>query len=164
MTLDGSPPVPCKWSGWNSGTSVVVDYIPVLGRNNGPGQRIAELALTCEAEDGRDTHVEIAGEVPGAGLVQAYVGAPGGSGPLTGSCFEQGYNFNVEMVAPRPELILPANTQVRSGERIVTGDNGTAVLIVPGVGFVRIRGGSDVGYACPGNRIVFGCSAGIRSE
>ena len=56
-TVDGSPAVPCKWSLGNSGSAIVVDYIPVYGDNRGPAQRIAEVALRCEqeAEGGNDT-------------------------------------------------------------------------------------------------------------
>jgi hypothetical protein len=142
VVLDGSPPAPCQWSLYNSGTALSLDYLPAMGRNFGPAQRIAEISLSCESEDDRDTHLEITAEVPGPGRLQAYVGAPGGAGPLTSSCFAQSFSAQVEMVEPNPEAPVVDGTTLNSGDHLRTDPGGYAVLFFPPATSVLVN--SDV--------------------
>ena len=65
---------------------------------------------------------------PGPGLIQAYIGAPWGSGPLTGSCFEQGYQASVQMMEAFPEMPAQAGMALQAGDRLRTENGGYALL------------------------------------
>ncbi|MBW7884453.1 MAG: FecR domain-containing protein, partial [Caldilineaceae bacterium] len=146
ITVDGGSPVPCTWSIWNAGAGLAVDYIPQIGRNQGPAQRIAETSLTCESGEPSNTHVEMGGDVPGPGQLVAHVAVPGGCGALTCGCFEQSFSGQVTMVEVRADAAAQPGTELDNGDRVVTGDNGTTRLIVPGFASVTIRKNSDLTY------------------
>jgi hypothetical protein len=149
IVLDGSPAVPCTWSLGNSGTGFALDYQPAMGRNFGPAQRLAATNLTCESEPETATHVEITAEVPGPGRLQAYVGAPGGNGPLSSSCFEQSFSASVEMVEVRPEAPAVDGMALSSGDRLVTENGGYAVLSFPPGTSVLVHSDVTLGYFQP---------------
>jgi hypothetical protein len=144
ITLDGSPPVPCTWSMFNNGIGVSLSYAPLIGRNEGPAQGVASLGLTCTVEGDADTHAETTAVLPGPGRLRGTIMPASGAGPLTGSCFAQSGSATVTMVEPSAEGAVPPETTLAPGDRIATGDNGTAVLMVPGFVSVRIRGSSAV--------------------
>ena len=143
VTLEGSPPVPCTWSLYNNGVGIAVEYRQLIGRNEGPPQVIASGALGCEGTD-TVSHLEIGAELPGPGRLRATLGAAAGSGPLSYACYGQSGSFDVSMVAPAGSSPATPERALAPGDRISTGDSGTAVLLVPGFASVRIRGASSV--------------------
>jgi hypothetical protein len=150
VVLDGSPAVPCTWSLGNSGTGFALDYQPAMGRNFGPAQRLVAANLTCENEPETATHVEVTAEVPGPGRLQAHVGAPGGSGPLSGSCFEQSFSAQVDMLEVRPEAPAVDGMLLSSGDRLLTDDGGYAVLSFPPGTSVLVHSDVSFDYEPPG--------------
>jgi hypothetical protein len=147
--LDGSPAVPCTWSLYNAGVSLVVDWTPSIGRNEGPTQRLVETRLACDVPDDSDSHVEVSADIPGPGRLSGWLGAPAGAGPLTGECFAQGGTASVTMIEPRPDSPVVPDSALEPGDRIVTGDNGSSHLLVPGFVSVRIRAATDLGVSGP---------------
>jgi len=65
--------------------------------------------------------VEIIADVPGPGRLQAYVGSPRGSGPLTGSCFGQSFSASAEMIETHPDAPAVDGTALNSGDLLRTG-------------------------------------------
>lgn len=144
VTVSGSG-VPCTWSLWNSGGSAALDYEPVVGGKYGPPQRIADASLAC-GDVPEATKKEIGAEAPGPGRLTLSLGAPGGSGPLTGGCFAGSVSGQATLVEVYPTAPAQPGGILASGDRVVTGDNGTAQLIVPGFASVAIRSRSAVAY------------------
>ncbi len=159
VVLDGSPPVPCQWSLRNYGVSFSLDYLPPMGRNFGPPQQLLATNLSCESEDGLDTHIELTAEVPGPGRLQAYVGAPWGSGPLSSSCFAQSFSASVEMVAARPDAPVTDGTILNSGDRLVTENGGYAVLFFPPSTSVLVNSDVKIEYFQPESGVAGGTTA-----
>lgn len=152
VTLDGGPPVPNVWSLYNSGVSATISYTPVIGRNEGPSQTIAFLALSSDAPDDSDTHLEVIAELPGPGRLRGTIGAAAGSGPLTRGCFGQSGTVEVALVEPKGDEPARPSSRLAPGDRLIVGDNGTTTLLIPGFAAVRIRGSSNVvsGLDAPG--------------
>ncbi len=141
-TIDGNA-VPCTWALKNNGISLWVGWIPSIGRADGPAQELVNAALACEGNPG-SSHLVVSADVPGPGRLVGWIGAPAGAGPLTAECFAGGGSATVTMVSPRNDAPAMPSDMLSTGDRLVTGDNGTAVLLVPGFASVRIRGRSDV--------------------
>lgn len=125
----GTPPVPNTWSLYNSNTSMVISYEPLIGREFGPGQVILNLAGQIENND-------LAGEAtwPGPGRLRAYIGAPRGSGPLTGSCFGQGYSAQADILEVYPNMPAQPGAVIQPGDRITTDLFGTLTVSLPATG------------------------------
>ena len=149
VTVTGSG-VPCTWSLWNSGGSAAVAYEPLAGGVFGPAQSIADASLDCGDEPSA-TQVEVVGEVPGPGRLTLSLGRPGGCGALTCWCFGGSVEGQVVMTDVFPNSTARPEQTLRNGDRIVTGDNGTARLIVPGFVSVVIRPQSAVAYTDSSN-------------
>lgn len=159
VVLDGSPPVPCQWSLRNYGVSFSLDYLPPMGRNFGPPQQLLATNLSCESEDGLDTHIELTAEVPGPGRLQAYVGAPWGSGPLSSSCFAQSFSASVEMVAAHADAPVTDGMILNSGDRLVTENGGYAVLFFPPSTSVLVNSDVKIEYFQPDGGVAGGTTA-----
>ena len=119
-------------------------YEPQLGEVYGPGQKILSFNIPV-------LETEIAGEAewPGPGRIRAYIGAPGGAGPLSGSCFEQSYTVEAEIVEVFASAPLQPGMRLQDGDRITTDSGfGTAtVALLSGgvaVGSVSLGPGSDL--------------------
>lgn len=121
VRLRGDPPAPNQWSLHNNGTSVNIVYEPLYGNEYGPGQGILSLAIPAE-----QTEIEGGAEWPGPGRLSAHTGAPGGSGPLTYSCFEQSYTVQADIVEVFPNAPAVPGTTLLNGAQIVTDGNGYA--------------------------------------
>lgn len=144
VTVTGSG-VPCKWSGYNSGGSVSLDYAPIVGGVWGTAQQIAHASLSC-GDVPAATYKEIGAEAPGPGRLTLSMGAPGGCGALTCGCFAGSVSGQATLVAVSPSAPAQPGGVLTSGDRVITGDNGTAQLIIPGFVSVAIRGRSAVAY------------------
>ncbi len=144
VTVTGSG-VPCQWSLWNSGGSVNLDYEPMVGGVYGPPQRIANAGLSC-GDHPLATRAAVEADAPGPGRLTLSLGAPGGSGPLTGGCFAGSVSGQAALVEVYASAPAKPGGVLASGDRVVTGDNGTAQLIVPGFVSVAIRNRSAVAY------------------
>ena len=86
-SIKGSPPVQNVWSLYNANSSMRVLFAPKVGKSYGKEQEIAGLSGQNEDSDLKQEF-----DIPGPGKIQVVIGAPAGSGPLTGSCFGQGYS------------------------------------------------------------------------
>ncbi len=141
---------PCVWSLWNSGGAVSVSHAPKWGTSYGPAQHILTASLSCEDPNSEaDTNVTVEGDVPGPGRLIIAFGAPAGSGPLTAGCLESSYHATGELVSVTSAAPSPDGSALADGDRVQVGDNGSAFLIIPGVGSVLIRGGSQASYTAP---------------
>ena len=123
LELHGSPAIKPVWSLYNNGVGVSVRFEPKLGSGYGPAQDLASAILGSE-----QTEAKGGGAWSGPGRITAYVGAPVGSGPLTGSCFEQSYTLTATVEAVEPSVPLVPGMTLRDGDRIDTGNNGRVVI------------------------------------
>jgi hypothetical protein len=129
-TVEGNPPAPATWSLYNSNTGLSLYFEPLVGppglERYGPAEMI--LGLGDQAEKNVST-----GEAswPGPGRLTAYTSAPRGAGPLTGSCFQQGYSASAKVVEINPQTAAQPGTDLQPGDHTVTGSFGNAILYVP---------------------------------
>lgn len=140
--LVGTPAVPNQWSLYNYNTSMVIIYEPLIGGMFGAGQEILKLSGQVENND-------LSGEAtwPGPGRLRAYIGAPGGSGPLTGSCFGQGYSAQAEIVEIYPGMPAQPGAAIQPGDRLTTDSFGTLAVSLPATGSsLWLSPNSDVGF------------------
>ncbi|GIX43624.1 MAG: hypothetical protein KatS3mg130_0032 [Candidatus Sumerlaea sp.] len=123
----GTPPVPPKWSLYNTNSSLIVQFLPELGYGLGEPETL--LSLSGQTKDN-----DLRGEASwyGAGVLRAIAGAPRGSGPLTGQCFGQSFTAEVnvvELFAFEPAL---AGETLEVGDEIQTERDGQVLLQTPG--------------------------------
>ncbi len=109
--LVGSPPVPNTWSLFNANTSMTVTFTPKTGSTFGPSEFLAGLAGQVG-----NANLKQEFDIPGPGQLLITIGAPRGSGPLTGSCFGQSYSASLKVME------MKAESSARSGTSFDTGD------------------------------------------
>jgi hypothetical protein len=137
--LTGNPPAPNQWSLGNNGTSMRIVFEPLLGEDNyGPGQEVLAFAIPAE-----ETEAEMGGSWPGPGRLRAYIGAPHGSGPLTGSCFEQSYSAEAEIVEVFEASPAGPGMTLHHGDSIITEETWGEVLIAGSK--LWVAPGSEIG-------------------
>lgn len=150
LKLEGSPPVPCRWSLYNSGVSMTLGFAPRLGDGYGRSDNIGSLKLSCERDSDDDVRGSAEINLPGPGRLSLGIGAPRGSGPLSGNCFSQGYSASVDLIEVKPDVPSPAGQALQPGDRLRTGTSGHA-LFDTGSGTQALLGPhSDVGYGPAG--------------
>jgi hypothetical protein len=132
--IKGSPPVPARWSLFNSNSSLAVDFEPALGIGRGRGSRL--ITLSGQAENS-----ELSGTAAwsGPGRLSAFVGAPRGSGPLTGNCFGQGFSASVNVTELHDTGPAVAGQAVEPGDQIRTDGFGQAVIAVQHGGNISVQ-------------------------
>ncbi len=127
LRITGGPAIRHVWSLSNSGTGIGIYIEPKLGNGYGPRQEIVATALAVD-----ETETEIGGSWGGPGRITALVGAPRGTGPLTGpltgSCFEQSYTATAEIITVQASQPLMPGYVIEPGDRIATGPNGRVVI------------------------------------
>ncbi len=142
----GNPPVPNQMSLGNRNSSLFIVYEPLIGGEFGPGEQI--LALGGQGEDN-----DVSGEASwsGPGRLRAYIGAPGGSGPLTSVCYEQSYQASAEITEVFPSAPAQPGTILMPGDSIQTDGFGNTTLALPANGTsLWIEPSSDVTLDEPG--------------
>jgi len=138
--ITGDPPAPNQWSLHNNGVSLYIGFEPLLGDGNyGPSQQILFHALPAQ-----ESETEQGASWSGPGRLHAVVGAAGGSGPLTGSCFGQSYTVEAEVVEVAESMPIVTGMTLYDGDRIVTEDGWGEVLIAGSQEFIG-----------PGSEIIF---------
>ena len=130
--ISGDPPAPNQWSLHNNGVSLYIGFEPLLGDGNyGPSQQILFHALPAQ-----ESETEQGAAWPGPGRLHAVVGAAGGSGPLTSSCFGQSYAVEAEIVEVAESMPIVTGMTLYDGDRIVTEDGWGEVLIAGSKQFI----------------------------
>jgi hypothetical protein len=122
----GNPPVPNQMSLGNRNTSLHIVYEPLIGGEFGPSSEILSLAGQAE-----DNDLSGGASWPGSGRLRAYIGAPGGAGPLTSVCYEQSYSAQAEIVEVSPAMPAQPGLDLFSGDTIETDGWGTLTLTLP---------------------------------
>ncbi|MCX7718740.1 MAG: hypothetical protein N2111_10130 [Candidatus Sumerlaeaceae bacterium] len=135
----GTPPVPATWSLYNTNSSLSVSFEPELGM--GYGRAINLLSLSGQAQDS-----DLSGTATwsGPGRISAIVGAPRGSGPLSGGCFGQGFSASVKVVEINNADPAFAGDTLGEGDQLMTDGSGQALIAVPGGGQVSVLRGTTV--------------------
>jgi hypothetical protein len=127
--IRGTPPAKNVWSLWNSDTGLVVTFEPNLGKGYGPSQNVFSLGGLMKDNGGKP--LEGGGEWYGPGRLTVFCPAPGGSGPLTGSQFEQGYSGKVLVTEVYPSRPASAGTLLGHGDRLQTEPWGEFLASTP---------------------------------
>ena len=144
--VTGSPPAPNTWSLGNWGTSLTITYEPQFSDVFGPGQKILTISVPSQ-----ETEVEGEAEWPGPGRLRAYIGPPMGKGPLSGSCFGQGYNVEAEIVEVSASAPLQPGMKIHNGDLITTGSAaGNAIISLVSGGVMSVGPGSELGVVVGG--------------
>lgn len=122
--IKGSPPVQQRWSLYNWNSSMRVYFAQKIGKSFGNEQKIAELSGQNE-----DSDLQQEFDIPGAGKIRIVIGAPAGSGPLSGACFGQGYSASLEILAAKNDSVASAGENFNAGDKLTTS-NSPAVLVL----------------------------------
>lgn len=126
LQIDTAPHAPRKWSLGNADTGLIVQYQQKRGADWGPATTIA--GATGLIIDNKDQPLTGEGSWPGPGRLTVLCTSPGGSGPLSGSQFEQTFKGSVEIVDVQNLSQATAGQSLKSGDRVRTGAQGGVLL------------------------------------
>jgi hypothetical protein len=139
--IKGIPPIKPRWSQGNSNSGLTVIYEPWLGGGEyGPGQRL--LAISGDLKTGE---AKATADLPGPGLLTAWVSQARGAGPLTGSCFKQSFQAKLTLTEVALHGPLRAGAELFTDDVIRTGPGGHSVISVPCRGDMLLGPGSQAG-------------------
>jgi FecR protein len=127
-TVQSARQVPAVWSLYNGNTGLAVDFSPARLAKR---ESTRLLGLGGNTTDANAPYLAT-GEADwySPGQFKVVIGAPSGSGPLTGSCFEQAWSAKVEIISLNPDTPADAGLTLNPGDVLRTG-TGEVVIMLP---------------------------------
>jgi hypothetical protein len=138
-SIDSGSKVPGTWSLYNANTGLHIYFEPKYGKAYGPADDILSLGENSgSGDESKPYHVEGSANWPSPGRLTYVIAAPGGAGPLTGSCFKQSGSIKIKITSLKRETPAKNFDVLRDGDRLQTGSS-EAIIRMPNGSELQVR-------------------------